>query len=47
MSVFGPVTSPVPRGEAAGKLGHGVPLTAGTDGFFGLKRSRTRDPIFG
>jgi 2-hydroxychromene-2-carboxylate isomerase len=43
---FGPVVSPIPRGEAAAKLWDGVLLVAGTDGFFELKRSRTRDPIF-
>ncbi len=46
MSVFGPVMSPIPRGEAAARLWDGVLLIAGTDGFFELKRSRTRDPIF-
>ena len=46
MSVFGPVVSPIPRGEAAARLWDGVQLLAGTDGFFELKRSRTRDPIF-
>jgi protein-disulfide isomerase-like protein with CxxC motif len=45
-SFFGPVISPIPRGEAAGRLWDGVLLVAGTDGFFELKRSRTRDPIF-
>jgi hypothetical protein len=43
---FGPVVSPIPRGEAAAKLWDGVLLVAGTDGFFELKRTRTRDPIF-
>ncbi len=43
---FGPVISPIPRGEAAGKLWDGVLLVAGTDGFFELKRTRTRGPIF-
>ena len=46
MAVFGPVVSPIPRGEAAARLWDGVLLIAGTDGFFELKRSRTRDPIF-
>jgi protein-disulfide isomerase-like protein with CxxC motif len=46
LSVFGPVVSPIPRGEAAGRLWDGILLIAGTDGFFELKRSRTRDPIF-
>jgi 2-hydroxychromene-2-carboxylate isomerase len=43
---FGPVVSPIPRGEAAGKLWDGVRLVAATDGFFELKRSRTREPVF-
>jgi 2-hydroxychromene-2-carboxylate isomerase len=43
---FGPVVSPIPRGEAAGKLWDGVVLVAGTEGFFELKRTRTSDPIF-
>jgi hypothetical protein len=46
VAFFGPVVSPIPRREAAGKLWDGVLLVAGTDGFFELKRSRTRDPIF-
>jgi hypothetical protein len=36
----------VPRGQAAARLQDGVMLVAKTDGFFELKRSRTRDPIF-
>jgi protein-disulfide isomerase-like protein with CxxC motif len=46
VSFFGPVVSPIPRGDAAGRLWDGVLAVAGTDGFFELKRSRTRDPIF-
>jgi hypothetical protein len=46
LSIFGPVMSPIPRGEAAARLWDGVLLIAGTDGFFEMKRSRTRDPIF-
>jgi hypothetical protein len=46
VAFFGPVVSPIPRGEEAGKLWDGVRLVAGTDGFFELKRTRTRDPIF-
>lgn len=45
-SIFGPVVSPIPRGEAAGLLWDGVLLCLGVDGFFELKRSRTRDPVF-
>jgi 2-hydroxychromene-2-carboxylate isomerase len=46
VAFFGPVVSPAPKGEAAGRLWDGVRLVAGTDGFFELKRSRTRDPVF-
>jgi protein-disulfide isomerase-like protein with CxxC motif len=42
---FGPVVAPIPRGEDAGRLWDGVLLVAGTDGFFELKRARTRRPI--
>ncbi len=45
-SIFGPVVSPIPRGEAAARLWDGVLLIAETDGFFELKRSRTREPVF-
>lgn len=45
-AIFGPVVSPAPKGEAAGRLWDGVRLVAGTDGFFELKRTRTRDPVF-
>jgi hypothetical protein len=46
IAFFGPVVSPAPRGEAAGRLFDGVLAAAGTDGFYELKRARTRDPIF-
>jgi 2-hydroxychromene-2-carboxylate isomerase len=46
-SFFGPVVSPIPRGEDAARLWDGVLLVTKTDGFFELKRSRTREPIFG
>jgi len=46
VAFFGPVVTPTPKGEAAGRLWDGVQLVAGTDGFFELKRSRNRDPIF-
>jgi len=43
---FGPVVTPAPKGEAAGKLWDGWVLMAGTPGFFELKRTRTQSPIF-
>ncbi|MDQ1417138.1 MAG: hypothetical protein QOF81_2751 [Acidimicrobiaceae bacterium] len=46
VAFFGPVISPIPRGEAAAKLWDGVLLVAGTDGFYELKRTRERPPIF-
>lgn len=45
-SFFGPVVTPIPRGEAAAKLWEGTLLVAQTDGFFEIKRSRTRKPSF-
>ncbi|MDG4796058.1 disulfide bond formation protein DsbA [Micromonospora sp. WMMD1082] len=46
VAFFGPVVTPAPKGEAAGRLWDGVLLVAGTPGFFELKRSRDLDPIF-
>jgi 2-hydroxychromene-2-carboxylate isomerase len=43
---FGPVVTPAPKGEAAGRLWDGVVLVAGTPGFFELKRTRDASPIF-
>ena len=43
---FGPVVSPAPRGEAAGRLWDGVVLVGTTDGFFELKRTRDAPPTF-
>jgi hypothetical protein len=43
---FGPVISPAPKGEQAALLWAAVVTLAGYDGFFELKRSRTRGPSF-
>lgn len=43
---FGPVVTPAPKGEAAGKLWDGVLAVAQTPGFYELKRTREQDPIF-
>ncbi len=45
-ATFGPVVTPAPKGEAAGRLWDGVLLCTGTDGFFELKRTRDRRPSF-
>ena len=45
-SFFGPVVTPMPKGEAAARLWDGVVLVTGTDGFFELKRTRDRRPEF-
>ena len=45
-AIFGPVVTPAPKGEAAGRLWDGVLLCTGTDGFFELKRTRDREPNF-
>jgi 2-hydroxychromene-2-carboxylate isomerase len=46
MSLFGPVISPAPKGEAAGDLFDGFVKMTAYPGFFELKRTRTVDPIF-
>ena len=46
VSFFGPVVTPAPKGEEAGRLWDGVVLVAATPGFYELKRTRTEDPIF-
>jgi hypothetical protein len=43
---FGPVVTPAPKGEQAGRLWDGSLLVAGTPGFYELKRTRTQGPIF-
>ncbi len=44
---FGPVVSPAPTGEAAGRLWDGFLMLAGVPGFFEVKRTRTEEPRFG
>ncbi|HVA52394.1 MAG TPA: DsbA family protein [Acidimicrobiales bacterium] len=46
VAFFGPVVTPAPKGEAAGKLYDGVLLVASTPGFYELKRTRTEEPNF-
>jgi hypothetical protein len=46
IAFFGPVVTPAPKGDQAGRLWDGVLLVAGTPGFFELKRSRDIGPIF-
>ena len=45
-TIFGPVITPAPKGEAAGRLFDGLALVTEADGFFELKRTRDRKPSF-
>ncbi len=45
-AIFGPVVTPAPKGDAAGRLWDGVLLCTGTEGFFELKRTRDQRPSF-
>lgn len=45
-AIFGPVVTPAPKGEAAGRLWDGLALVMATPGFYELKRSREQGPIF-
>lgn len=47
VAFFGPVVTPIPRGEDAGRLWDGVRLVSSVDGFYELKRSREAKPTFG
>jgi len=42
IAFFGPVVTPAPKGEAAGRLFDGVMMVAGTPGFYEIKRSARR-----
>ena len=46
VAFFGPVVTPIPRGETAGRLWDGTLLVASTPGFFEIKRTRTASPAF-
>ena len=46
VAFFGPVVTPAPKGEAAGRLFDGVVLVASTPGFYELKRTRSAEPDF-
>ena len=46
IAFFGPVVTPAPKGEDAGRLWDGVNLVAGFEGFYEIKRTRTQGPIF-
>lgn len=45
-AIFGPVITPAPKGEEAGRLFDAVVTLAGYQGFYELKRTRTLGPIF-
>ena len=45
-AIFGPVVTPAPKGEEAGRLLDGVLAVMSIPGFYELKRSRTQGPSF-
>jgi protein-disulfide isomerase-like protein with CxxC motif len=46
LGIFGPVVTPAPKGEDAGRMWDGVVALCSTPGFFELKRTRSVGPIF-
>jgi protein-disulfide isomerase-like protein with CxxC motif len=46
VAFFGPVVTPAPKGEDAGRLWDGVLAVASTPGFYELKRTRDAKPDF-
>lgn len=46
IAFFGPVVTPAPRGEDAGRLYDGVLLVTSTPGFYEIKRTRSEGPLF-
>ncbi|MFE6912847.1 DsbA family protein [Streptomyces rubiginosohelvolus] len=46
VAFFGPVVTPAPKGEEAAKLWDGTLLVASIPGFYEIKRTRTRGPVF-
>ena len=45
-AIFGPVVTPAPKGEEAGRLWDALQTLAGVPGFYELKRSRDSRPDF-
>ncbi|MEU4097503.1 DsbA family protein [Streptomyces sp. NPDC026673] len=43
---FGPVVSPAPKGEEAGRLWDAATVLASMPGFYEIKRTRTAGPVF-
>ncbi|MEU3945551.1 DsbA family protein [Streptomyces sp. NPDC029526] len=46
IAFFGPVVTPAPQGEEAGRLWDGTVAVASVPGFYEIKRSRTKGPDF-